>query len=111
AALALVVEHSLSIRRRVLIPDDLEQQLAQSLQQGQVGQALTQCQASPSCLASLVSSSLAEVEGGWPAVEKGLEEEAAEQAGRLFRKIEYLSVLGNIAPMLGLLGTVVGMII
>lgn len=40
-----------------------------------------------------------------------MEEEAAEQAGRLFRKIEYLSVLGNIAPMVGLLGTVIGMIL
>ena len=111
AGLALVIEHSLSIRRQNLIPDGLEQELSQSLAQGQVGQAIAQCQASPSCLASLVASSLAEVEFGWPAMEKALEEEAAEQAGRLFRKIEYLSVLGTIAPMLGLLGTVVGMIL
>jgi biopolymer transport protein ExbB len=34
----------------------------------------------------------------------------ADQSARLFRKIEYLSVIGNIAPMLGLLGTVIGMI-
>ena len=33
-----------------------------------------------------------------------------EQSARLFRKIEYLSVIGNIAPMVGLLGTVIGMI-
>ncbi len=110
-ALALMIEHSLSIRRQNLIPDGLEEQLSQSLAQGQVGQALSQCQASPSCLASMVSSSLAEVEIGWPAMEKALEEEAAEQAGRLFRKIEHLSLLGTIAPMLGLLGTVVGMLL
>ena len=30
---------------------------------------------------------------------------------RLFRKVEYLSVIGNLAPMLGLLGTVIGMIL
>jgi biopolymer transport protein ExbB len=111
SGMALVIEHALSIRRSVLIPEGLEQQLTQSLAQGQVGQAINQCEANPSCLASLVSSSLAEVEGGWPAVEKALDEEAAEQAGRLYRKIEYLALLGNIAPMLGLLGTVVGMII
>ena len=34
----------------------------------------------------------------------------AQQASRLFRRIEYLSVIGNIAPMVGLLGTVTGMI-
>jgi biopolymer transport protein ExbB len=39
-----------------------------------------------------------------------LEDATAEQSARLFRKIEYLSVIGNIAPMVGLLGTVTGMI-
>ena len=53
---------------------------------------------------------LAEIDGGWTAVEKALEDATAEQSARLFRKIEYLSVLANIAPMVGLLGTVVGLI-
>jgi biopolymer transport protein ExbB len=44
-------------------------------------------------------------------VEKALEDALAEQSARLFRKVEYLSVIGNIAPMVGLLGTVTGMII
>ena len=43
-------------------------------------------------------------------VEKALEEALAEQAARLYRKVEYLSVIGSLAPMLGLLGTVTGMI-
>ena len=53
---------------------------------------------------------MSEIEFGWPAVEKALEDSTAEQAARLYRKLEYLSVIGNIAPMLGLLGTVTGMI-
>ena len=39
-----------------------------------------------------------------------MEDAVAEQAARLYRKIEYLSVIGNLAPMCGLLGTVTGMI-
>ena len=50
------------------------------------------------------------MEGGWEAIEKAMEDAMAEQSARLFRKIEYLSVIGNIAPMVGLLGTVTGMI-
>ena len=53
---------------------------------------------------------IAEIEFGWNAVEKAVEDALAEQSARLYRKIEYLSVIGNIAPMVGLLGTVVGMI-
>jgi biopolymer transport protein ExbB len=44
-------------------------------------------------------------------VEKALEDAVAEQSARLFRKLEYLQVLANLAPMVGLLGTVVGMIL
>ena len=40
-----------------------------------------------------------------------MEDATAEQSARLFRKIEFLSVLGSIAPMVGLLGTVIGMIL
>jgi biopolymer transport protein ExbB len=40
-----------------------------------------------------------------------MEDATAEQAARLFRRIEYLSVIGNIAPMVGLLGTVTGMLL
>ena len=43
-------------------------------------------------------------------MEKALEESLAEQAARLYRKVEYLSVIGSLAPMLGLLGTVTGML-
>ena len=59
----------------------------------------------------MILNGLAEIDGGWSAVEKALEDALAEQSARLFRKIEYLSVIGNIAPMIGLLGTVIGMII
>jgi biopolymer transport protein ExbB len=54
---------------------------------------------------------ISELEFGWNSVEKAVEEALAEQSARLFRKIEYLSVIGNLAPMVGLLGTVIGMIV
>ena len=39
-----------------------------------------------------------------------LEQTAAEETFKLNAKISYLSLLGNVAPLLGLLGTVTGMI-
>ncbi len=39
-----------------------------------------------------------------------LEQAAAEEAFKVQAKISYLSLLGNVAPLLGLLGTVTGMI-
>ena len=55
-------------------------------------------------------SGLSELEFGWREVEKAVEDSLIQQSARLMRRIEYLSVIGNIAPMVGLLGTVTGMI-
>jgi biopolymer transport protein ExbB len=40
-----------------------------------------------------------------------MEDTAAEQTARISRRIEYLSVISTLAPMLGLMGTVWGMIL
>ena len=106
----LVFEHGLTIRREHLIPDDLQHKLRNDFQHGSLEDAVASCQAAPNFLSFVVLQGLAEADGGWPAVEKALEDALAEQAARLLRKIEYLSVIGNIAPMIGLLGTVTGMI-
>jgi biopolymer transport protein ExbB len=109
-AVALVIEHLVSIRAAVLIPPGLDEEIHGLLAAGKLGPAVERCRMEPSFLSYVLGAGLAEVEGGWPAVEKAMEDATAEQSARLFRKIEYLSVIGNIAPMLGLLGTVVGMI-
>jgi len=110
ASVALAVEHLMTIRQAVLMPPDLAEQVRANLTAGNRAAADQACQAKPSFLSFVLRAGLAETDGGWSAVEKALEDATAEQAARLFRKIEYLSVIGNIAPMVGLLGTVIGMI-
>lgn len=110
AAVALVIEHVMTIRASVLMPPGLAEDVHELLASGKVGPADQRCRIEPSFLAHVLGAGLAEVEGGWPAVEKAVEDATAEQSARLFRKIEYLSVIGNIAPMMGLLGTVIGMV-
>lgn len=111
AMLALIIEHLLSIRRGALIPMKLAEEAHQLVAAQQYQQAAALCQQRPSFLGFVVASGLNEAPLGYAAVEKAMEDAAAEQAARLFRKIEYLSVIGVIAPMLGLLGTVWGMIL
>lgn len=109
-AVALMIEHALTIRQNVQIPPGFGEKVLQSLNQGQFVPALQLCKSEPSVLGQVLYAGMSEYELGWHAVEKGAEEALAEHAARLYRKIEYLNVIGNIAPMLGLLGTVVGMI-
>lgn len=109
-AVYLVIEQAMTLRRKELMPDGLSEQVRQLLLRGRVQEADQACRAQPSFLSFVLLSGIAEIEGGWPAVEKSLEDATAEQSARLFRRVEYLSVIANIAPMVGLLGTVTGMI-
>lgn len=107
----LIVEQILTVRRNDLIPPGLGETVRQALGTGDIRGAKQACQDSPSLLSFVLMYGISELEFGWNAVEKSLEDSLAEQAARMFRKIEYLSVIGNIAPMIGLLGTVIGMIL
>ena len=107
----LVVEQWLTLRRKELLPEEVAKAVGERIRRRRIDEAIRVCQERPSFLSSILASGLSEIEGGWPEVEKALEESLAEQAARLMRRIEYLSVIGNIAPMVGLLGTVTGMIL
>ena len=108
---SLIVEHLISLRHNALIPPGLADSIHHHLGLRHFEEARQQCQFHPSFLAYVLAAGLRETDLGYTAVEKSLEDAAVEQSARLYRKIEYLSVIGTIAPMLGLLGTVWGMIL
>jgi len=107
---ALIADHVMNIRRSVLMPPGLAEEVHRCLAERKIEEAKKICQQHPSFLASLLRAGLEETGGGYHAVEKAMEDAAVEQSARLFRRIEYLSVIGTLAPMLGLMGTVWGMI-
>lgn len=107
----LVVDQAMALRKKELVPADLVETVRQLLAQGKLQDADQACRKRPCPLSFVLVSGMSEIEYGWPAVEKALEDSTAEQAARLYRRLEYLSVIGNIAPMIGLLGTVTGMIL
>lgn len=110
-ALALAADDLRIVRKSRLMPPGLSEEIRDLVSAGELGRARLACQAHPSFLAAVIWHGLSEAAGGWPEVEKAMEDATAEQAARLFRRIEYLSVIGNIAPMVGLLGTVTGMLL
>lgn len=110
AALTIAIDVLRSLRRCVFMPEGLATDVRELLNRGQLLAADQRCRQTPCCLSYVINAGLAESDGDWPDIEKTLEDSMAEQSSRYVRKIETLSVIGNIAPMLGLLGTVVGMV-
>jgi len=107
----LVFDQILTLRHSELIPDGLSEEVRTALMEGRLEEASEACRQRPSLLAFVLLNGISELPYGWTSVEKALEDALAEQSARLYRKAEYLSVIGNIAPMVGLLGTVLGMVL
>ena len=110
-AVALMIELALTIRRSVLIPPGLAEELHTLMANGSVSHAEQQCKLRPSFLSQVVLAGLEEVRLGYVAVEKAMEDAGQGQLSRLARKIDFLSVAANISTMLGLFGTVVGLVV
>lgn len=110
AMVALIVEHALSIRKSALVPDGLGGEVQKLVDQRQFADAERVARESETLLGDVLTSGLREANLGWPSVEKAMEDSIAAQSARLQRKIDYLQLIGTLAPMLGLLGTVWGMI-
>lgn len=107
---ALIVDHVLTIRRRNLMPPGLAEEVHRCLAERKAAEARQLCEQHPGFLSRVLRSGLDEIGLGYSNIEKAMEDAAVEQSARLFRRIEYLSVIGTLAPMLGLMGTVWGMI-
>ena len=108
---ALVFEHVLTVRRGTLLPKGVAEAVRKQISAGRFEAATKLCHEHPSYVAEVLAAGLDEVALGYPAVEKAMEDAARQQAARLSRKLEFFTMIGTIAPMLGLLGTVWGMIL
>jgi biopolymer transport protein ExbB len=110
-AVALVVEYSLSIRQKTLAPDEEIDSLTALVASGAYDQVSGKLDdESCSFLTTVVARGVREHDRGYDVVVKHMEDASDEQTGRLLRKIEHLNLIANISPMLGLLGTVMGMV-
>jgi biopolymer transport protein ExbB len=114
-AVGFVIEHAISIRKQRLMPDSVLNPLEDMIAQGDIAGATTYCQEPQNyCLATDVILAALEryqsSEFGFADYKAAAEEAGEDNTARLYRKTDGLNVIGVIAPMLGLFGTVAGMI-
>lgn len=110
-SIAFAVSLFLRYRRTLMLPEQIREQVAELIRQKKYREAIDVAQNDPSFLGRVVSSALGEAGAGYEAMERAIQEAGDAETARILRPVEYLNVLGNIAPMLGLFGTVYGMIV
>jgi len=85
-------------------------QVQESLKQGGPEAAAEVCSNTPGPVSSVLHAGLLRLDRGLDHVEKGITEAGAVEMAFLERGMVWLSTVANIAPLLGFLGTVSGMI-
>lgn len=106
----------LQITRRKMMPMGLHQTLVRHMQQNQVGEAYQLCTDNPNSYTNVVASALLKVNferdlANKASMEQAIMDSLDEEETKQMMWVNYLNVFATIAPMLGLLGTVGGMIL
>lgn len=109
-ATAFLVERLVTLRRGRILPPNIYFGLQKLLEAGDASAAAGLCRDHTSALSRIVRAGLRQRQGGRTAAKEAMEEAGQVEVGRLGRWVGVLSTIAAIAPLLGLLGTVAGMI-
>ena len=111
AGLASSVERAISLQRRNVVPKDLLDGVKGKLgARANVKAAAAYCEEAACAGGRLVKAGLDKAGRGLEQVEKALEEAGAMEIDRMKRSMKVVGLVVTIAPLLGLVGTVYGMI-
>jgi biopolymer transport protein ExbB len=107
---ALVVMNILTARRDNIAPIHLVEGFEDHLNEKRFQEAYEMAKNDESFLGLVLSAGLAKLSGGHSQAIVAMQEVGEEENMKLDHKLSYIALIGTIAPMIGLLGTVVGMI-
>lgn len=110
ATLGLIIDGLITIRPRKIMPAELINAVRESLNQGDLGTALEACDATPGSLANILRAGFNNVSEGFDVIMDCVGGAADMEVEKLMQRINYLNLCSALAPMLGLLGTVTGMV-
>lgn len=110
AAIYFIVDCFILIRPQKIMPHQLIEKVQAAMAEGDVMKALQACESEPGPMANVLTAGFSHVEEGYEVIEEAVGTAADLETERLMQRLNWISVCANLAPMLGLLGTVQGMI-
>jgi len=109
-ALALIIERSIALRRSRIVPPGLLDKIIGELRQGGVSDDVIVRTANHSPLGRVLASGLKNVRASREVMKEAIEESGSAVAHELGRFLTTLGTIATVTPLMGLFGTVIGMI-
>lgn len=110
AGVALIVDSYITVRAKRIAPQSLVAKVQEAMEQGDVMKAIKHCEDEPGPLAHILTAGFTNVQEGFEAIQDAIGVAADMESEKLLQRVNYLNVVANVSPSLGLLGTVQGMI-
>lgn len=110
-ALALAVERFISLQKEKVLPTGFLDGLGQAWHADPTGGAAIQyCDQSGGAAGHVFKAGIEWRNYGYEAVSRAIEDAGSREAGRMKRSVRGLSIIAGVCPLLGLMGTVFGLI-
>ena len=109
-SVALTVDSFINIREKKIAPQELVDAVRTAMSQGDLMKAMQHCEEHPGPLAHVLTAGFSNVKEGYEVIQDSVSIVADLEAEKMLQRVTYLSVISNTTPMLGLIGTVQGMI-
>lgn len=107
---SLFVMNMLAARRDTLCPQELVDTFEEKLNEKDFQSAYDMARTDESVLGQVLSAGLAKLSRGYNKAIEGMQEVGEEESMKLEHRLSYMALIGNLSPMIGLFGTVHGMI-
>lgn len=103
-------ERLVDLRRAHVDYQDFLKGVLNVLDAGNVDEALAICEDTPAPVAQIVATAIRHRGGSARSLREAVDSQGRAEIGRLDRRLAVLAIIGQAAPLLGLLGTVIGFI-
>jgi biopolymer transport protein ExbB len=111
AGFALALQAIVTMRAHLLRPPELANELINLVQEGNLDGAVEAAQGDGSFLGAVAFATLSNAQYGKEAMETAMSDAGEVEATKLLNRVGLLNLIAAIAPMLGLTGTTIGMIL
>ncbi|NPA24978.1 MAG: MotA/TolQ/ExbB proton channel family protein [Deltaproteobacteria bacterium] len=108
--LAILFERLFALRRSRVIPEKFIIEVSDLVRQGRMEDAMTKCRLNDSSIARVLMAGISRHTKPHQQIKEAIEDVGRLEAANLERFLNVLGTIAGIAPLLGLLGTVTGMI-
>ena len=109
-AVVTYFERLIDLRRAQIDYQDFLDGVVNVLDGGNVDEALSICEDTPAPVAQVVATAIRHRGGSARQLRDAVDSQGRAEVGRLDRRLASLAIIGQIAPALGLLGTIIGFI-